>query len=154
MKSEEILKLERKLGHDYCLVPCEKGTWILIRGSVNSRIIMSSDVNTDDELRKFVKEHTIYDVSSVIAGTGLIINAIVVLLAIANTFINSHSIRFFILGTLFVLIPILIINTYMINSNGKIFKKTIEEDINDRRKHSSTKTRTRKPRKKVEEKKD
>ena len=177
MGLEEIIKLDRKLGEYYVLIPIVNDGWRLFRTGSN-REIMNSDNNTKEQLLKFIKEHKKYNMTSVISTTCLIINVIWLLIIFVNFFIKSTVLMCMSWGVLITLLPILIVLNVVMNNNKKVLSKIADEDIEyinkleSRRivdniiKHqkmetkikpktkSSTKPRTRKPRTKGEDKKE
>ena len=185
MGLEEIIKLNKKLGEYYVLVPTTNNGWRLFR-MVSNREVMNSDKNTKEQLLEFIKEHRKYNIVSVISTTCLIINDLWLLLIIANFFIKSTVLMCMSWGVLVTLLPILIVLDVVMSNNRKVMNKVADEDVEyinkleaefknkltegtskkkpkgilkDLKKDtiktkSSTKPRTRKPRNKVEDKKE
>lgn len=177
MSIEEIMKLDRKLGEYYCLFPLPNDGWTLGRTG-SQREIMSSDKNTKEELLEFVKEHRVYDMKSSVSTTCLILNSVWLLVIIVNFFVKSKILMSMSWGVLITLLPILFVIDLVMKNNEKTLDKVCNEDIEYFNKlqsqkvveniikhqkmeakrvsktKSSTKPRTRKPRNKVEEKKE
>ena len=177
MSIEEIIKLDRKWGEHYILVPTPYDGWRLFRTGSN-REIMNSDNNTKEQLLEFVREHKKYNITKAISTTCLVINVLWLLVIFANFFIKSKTITCMSWGVLLTLLPVLIVLDVVMSNNKKVINKVADEDVEYLNKleskrvvdniikhqkmetktksktKSSTKPRTRKPRNKVEEKKD
>ena len=177
MGLEEMIKLNKKIGEYYVLVPTINDGWRLFR-TVSNREVMNSDKNIKEELLKFIKEHRKYNITKAISTTCLVINAIWLLLIIANFFIKSKTLMCMSWGVLVTLLPILIVLDVVMSNNRKVMSKVANEDVEYLNKleskaiadniikrqkmeaktksktKSSTKPRTRKPRTKGEDKKE
>lgn len=129
MSIDEIIKLSMKLGDEHILIPTINDGWKLIRNNKIGQTIMDSEHNTEDELRKFVKKHRIFDLSNVISTTILIINSLVFILCIVNIFINSQFLRAFIFGALMVISIILLVKIIVNEHNWEVKDTIINEDI-------------------------
>ena len=128
MSIEEIIKLNKKLGEYYVLVPTLNDNWRLFR-TVSNREVMNSDKNTKEELLKFIKEHKKYNMTSVISTTCLVINIVWLLVIIANFFIKSTVLMCMSWGVLTTLLPILIVLDVVMSNNRKVMNKVADEDI-------------------------
>ena len=177
MSIEEIIKLDGKLGEYYILVPTPYDGWRLFRTGLN-REVMNSDKNTKEELLEFIKEHRKYNITKAISTTCLVINALWLLLIIANFFIKSIGLMYMSWGVLLTSVPILIVLDVVMSNNRKVMNKVCDEDVEYLNKleakaiadkiikhqkmetkiksktKSSTKPRTRKPKTKGEDKKE
>lgn len=174
MEIKEIMKLDKQLGSNYWLMPLmtEKGQgWLLMRAG-SLRAILNSEENTEEQLRKFVKEHRMYDMRLIMPRTTLIINLVILALCIVNLFIKSTLLTMFICGSLITLVPMIVIQDIVIVNNKEIASKVFNEDADyakkmclqttkeekktkrTKTKVGSTTTKRRKPKTKGEEKKE
>ena len=128
MGLEEMIKLNKKIGEYYVLVPTINDGWRLFR-TVSNREVMNSDKNTKEQLLEFIKEHRKYNMTSVISTTCLVINIVWLLLIIANFFIKSTVLMCMSWGVLLTLVPVLIVLDVVMSNNRKVMSKVANEDV-------------------------
>jgi len=155
IETEEILKINYKLGTNYVVFPSEDG-WILVR-SGSYRVIMSSKENTNEMLYEFVKEHREYNTLAVVERFGIVANIIILILCVINLFTHSTVLSIFNFGALMILFPILMITTIIGRTNYDTYSKVLDEDIayygkvlNDIEKKEKKSTRAKKDKKSSE----
>lgn len=127
MDIKKSLKINYKLGSNYLLFPTTDG-WVLMR-SGSYRPIMNSNENTEEELERFVKEHREYNALAVIRLFALIANLIVLALCFANIYIHSELLSYFVIGAIVILIPTLMIVSFIGGNNHDLYEKVLDEDM-------------------------
>ena len=133
---DKMLIYNLKLNQEYFLITYGD-EWKLQRNKMFIYDIMTSKDNTEEELKQFVKEHTIYNLSMAYNITNIICSLLALILSIINLKYNLVEIRFFIWGMLFVIFAENIPSFTVKNHNDKIQKKILDEDkkfIDDRKK--------------------
>jgi hypothetical protein len=138
MSIEEIIKLDGKLGEHYILIPTPYDGWRLFKTDSN-REIMNSDNNTKEQLLQFIKEHKKYNMTKAISTTCLVINALWLLLIIANFFIKSTVLRCMSWGVLVTLVPVMIVLDVVMNNNEKVINRVVDEDYEYHKRLEETK---------------
>lgn len=157
MDIKKSLKINYKLGSNFLLFPTFDG-WVLMR-SGSYRPIMNSDDNTEEQLEQFVKEHREYNPLVIMRLFALIANLIVLGLCFTNIYIHSELLSYFIMGTLVILIPILMIISIIGSNNHETYQKVLDEDMEyigktlyeDQLKEEKKSTRAKRGRKKSSE---
>lgn len=130
MKIEKILKINNKLSNEFALLlnPFEEDGWILVR-TRGGKEILNSKTSTDEELKKFVKEHSFYNIMDVFTNGILITNSIGLLLSLANTvFIHSTFFSGIVSGMLLLIIPALITLLVVDEKNSKTQERILNEN--------------------------
>lgn len=130
MKIGKILKINNKLSNEFALLlnPFEEDGWILVR-TRGAKEILNSKTSTDKELKKFVKEHSFYNIMDVFTNGILITNSIGLLLSLANTvFIHSTFLSGIVSGMLLLIIPALITLWVVDEKNNKTQERILKEN--------------------------
>ena len=127
MDFKKCLKINYKLGSNFLLVPTSDG-WILMR-SGSYRPIMNSNENTEEELEQFVREHREYNTLVIMRKFSLIANVIILSLCLSNIYIHSELLSYFVMGALVILIPTLMIVSFIGESNREVYEKVLDEDM-------------------------
>ena len=95
----------------------------------NDAVIMNSENNTIDELKKFLKEHCDWDLNFVISRFQLIFAIIIFIISVFNTFKNSCVVRYFLWGTLFSLILHEFVTFFVSFHNTEVSEKKLYESV-------------------------
>ena len=110
MKIENLVKFNYKLPEDYFIWIKPNNGWALIR-TTNGKKLLDSETDTEKELKKFVKEHSFYNIMDVSRIEILVINTLGLILSLINAiFIHSTMISGIVFGMILVLIPLLATN--------------------------------------------
>lgn len=129
MSVEEIIKLSMKMGDKYYIIPLANDGWYVVRDNHLGTIVLDSEHNTEEELRQFVKEHRIFNLSNVMSKTSLVFNSLIFVLCIINIFINSSFLKGFNLGALLTICIMLLVRTIVDSHNWRVKDKIMNEDI-------------------------
>lgn len=129
MKIGKILKINKKLSNEFALLlnPFEEDGWILVR-TRGRKEILNSKTSTDEELKKFVKEHSFYNIMDVLTNGILITNSIGLLLSLANTVIHSTFLSGIVSGMLLLILPALITLLVVDEKNSKTQERILNEN--------------------------
>lgn len=128
MKDDKMLYYNLKLNGEYFLY-MQGEKWSLQRNKVVIYEVMNQENNTQDELKAFVKEHTIYDYSMIACVRTIITSLFVCILSIINLKYKLVEIRYFIYGALFVILTEILVRTIVNSHNNKIRQKIYKEDM-------------------------
>lgn len=112
MKNE--FKIRKWLGDKYHLnvtlggEKLEVESWNLFRKypgylTDDSKAIMTSETNTDEELYKFAKKHRRFETNPIKNGLFIIIAFIAMLISFINIFLNNDYLKMFFYGTQFMI---------------------------------------------------
>ena len=124
---DKIININMKLNEEYFYSEID-GEWVLNRNKMFFYRVMDSKNNTEEELKKFIKEHRTYNYNLTNGFVNIILSLITVILAIINIKLNSIELRYFINGMLIVLL-VNALSKFMINShNDEVKDKIFEED--------------------------
>lgn len=127
MDVKKSLKINYRLGSNYLLFPTFDG-WVLMR-SGSYRPIMNSNDNTEEQLEEFVKEHREYNALVIMRVFALVANLIVLGLCFANIYIHSELLSYFVIGAIVILIPTLMIISFVGSNNRDTYQKVLDEDM-------------------------
>lgn len=124
---DKMININMKLNEEYFYSEIN-GEWVLTRNKMLFYKVMDSKNNTEEELKKFIKEHRTYNYNFTIGFVNIILSLITGILAIINIKLNSIELRYFINGMLIVLL-VNALSKIIINShNDEVKDKIFEED--------------------------
>lgn len=127
---EYNIKLNKEFWYQEYIREGNKISWRLQRNIFDIHEIMNSENNTEEELKQFIKEHTLYDYVRVIGRVQIYTSIIVFLLQVINVkFFNLIEISCFVLGSLLMMWVEFITRSITNYHNNKVDEKIIEEDI-------------------------
>ena len=127
MKEIKMLEYNMKLNEEYFLY-CDEKEWKLLRNKICIYEVMNSKDNTEEELIKFIKEHTMYNYYMSSGLKNVIICIIALILAIINIKTSSLEIKGLIWGMVFVTLIDNLLRIVVSSHNDKIKNKILEED--------------------------
>jgi len=127
MKNNKMLEYNMKLGEEYFLVDNEN-EWKLLRNKICIYEVMNSKDNTEEELKKFIKEHTMLNYYLLSGLENVIICIIAIILGIINIKIRSLEIKGLTLGMVLATLIDNLLRVIVNSHNHKIKDKIFEED--------------------------
>ena len=127
MKNNKMLEYNMKLGEEYFLVDNEN-EWKLLRNKICIYEVMNSKDNTEEELKKFIKEHTMLNYYLLSGLENVIICIIAIILGIINIKIRSLEIKGLTLGMVLATLIDNLLRVIVSSHNNKIKDKIFEED--------------------------
>ena len=116
-----------KLNDEYFLFVNGK-EWSLVRSKHFIYEIMNSKNNTEEELKQFVKEHTMYRHDFKLGIKDIILGLLCMILSIINENLHSNELRGLIFGMLIVILSNNIVRIIVNANNDAIRDKIYEED--------------------------
>ena len=116
-----------KLNDEYFLFD-DENKWILVRSKHFNYEVMNSKENTEEELKQFVKEHTMYRHDFKIGIKDIILNLICLILSIININLHSNELRGLIFGMLIVTCTNSLVRIIVNEHNNEVKNKIFEED--------------------------
>ena len=116
-----------KLNDEYFLYGYDE-EWILVRNKHFDYEVMNSKKNTEEELKQFVKEHTIYRHDFKIGIKDMILSLICLILSIINIDLHSDELRGLIFGMLIVLCTNSIVRIIVNGHNNEVREKIFDDD--------------------------
>ena len=140
---EKEFKIRKILGNKYHLSTeyggenCELTKWVLFKKyengdpiywSADNKPIMSSDTHTLDELYEYAKKHKKINFELFYSKLRTYFAFIICIIAIANIFINSTTLRTIVLTSGVIIILSSIIQFVIVNKNHKVNMLEIEEN--------------------------
>lgn len=128
MKNNKMLEYNLKLNQEYFFIEY-RGNWKLHRNKYYIYEVMNSENNTEEELKKFIKEHKTYDYTMVAGLKSIIMCGFLLVLALININLNLVEISYFMYGAWFVLLIELLVRTLVNSHNNKVKDKICQEDM-------------------------
>ena len=116
-----------KFNEEYFLFD-DENNWILVRSKHFNYEVMNSKYDTEEDLKQFVKEHTMYRYDFKIGIKDMILNSICLIMSIINLSLHSDELRGLIFGMLIVMCTNSIVRIIVNEHNNKVRNKIFEED--------------------------
>ena len=116
-----------KFNDEYFLFD-DENNWVLVRSKHFHYEVMNSKKNTEEDLKQFVKEHTMYRYDFKLGIKDMILSLICLIMSIINISLHSDELRGLIFGMLIVMCTNSIVRIIVNEHNNKVRNKIFEED--------------------------
>ena len=124
---DKMININMKLNEEYFYSEIN-GKWVLNRNKMLFYKVMDSKNNTEEELKKFIKDHRTYNYNFTLGFVNIILSLTATVLSIINLKFHSIELRYFIYGMLFTLLVNVLCKIIINSHNYKVEDKIFEED--------------------------